>query len=260
MVEGSHLLRWLHLENLRGDFMQDARNPERPSFTNTQAGELASSLFNLLGDLKEIKELPSERYLNFHFILDSGQEYVLKISANSEYITTLDMQNSAMHHLADNIEGQSSPLVYKSRNDIEIEQVKDDEGNSHYVRLLSFIPGKLLSQVNPQFSDLQENYGRFIGLISKALSDFDHSAAHRQFYWDLKRASTVIGTYAKHILNPEKQELVGYFLELFDTTVLPIIDTLRTSVIHNDANDNNIVVLHPYDRNQRMFSVLDLVT
>ncbi|TFG31422.1 aminotransferase class III-fold pyridoxal phosphate-dependent enzyme [Candidatus Thorarchaeota archaeon] len=237
--------------------MLDARDPERPSFTTSEACDLASTLFNLIGDIKEIKELPSERDQNFHIVLGSGQEYVLKISATSEDITTLEMQNSAMQHLADNIEGQSSPLVYKSRNDIEIEQVMDADGKTHYVRLLSFIPGNLLSQVNPQPSDLLEDYGQFIGSISKALSNFDHVAAHREFYWDLKCASSVINTYAKHITDSGKQDIVQYFLDLYDSIVLPIIDILRSSVIHNDANDNNIVVSTPHNNDKRMFGILD---
>ncbi|TFH08542.1 MAG: aminotransferase class III-fold pyridoxal phosphate-dependent enzyme [Candidatus Thorarchaeota archaeon] len=237
--------------------MMDTRDPERPNFTTTEAGALASNLFNLIGAIKEINELPSERDQNFHIVLGSDQEYVLKISTTSEDIITLEMQNNAMHHLADNIEGQSSPVVYKSRNDIEIEQVKDADGNNHYVRLLSFIPGKLLSQVNPQQSDLLEDYGRFIGSVSKAFSNFDHIAAHREFYWDLKRASSVIGTYLKHITDAGKQDLVQYFLELYDSIVLPIIDILRSSVIHNDANDNNIVVSNPHNSVKRMFGILD---
>ena len=237
--------------------MKNARDPERPQFTVTQASELVEDLFNLFSSIKDIKELPSERDQNFYVILDSGQEYVLKISATSEEYETLDMQNSAIQCLADNIEGYSSPVVCRSRSGEEIEQLENTNGHHHYVRLLSFLPGKLLSQVNPQTSTLQVDFGKFIGSISKAFVGFDHPGTHREFYWDLKRASMVIGDYSKHITDSEKQELVQYFLELFDTLVLPLIHNLRSSVIHNDTNDNNIVVDFPHDNDKRLFGILD---
>ncbi len=235
----------------------DARNPERPNFSLTQASEIARNLFDILDSIKEIKELPSYQDRNFHITLESSQEYVLKISAVSEEYETLDMQNCAMRHLAANIEGHSSPVVYKSRNGVEIERVEDKESNPHYVRLLSFLPGKVLSQVNPHASDMFVDFGRFIGSISKAFISFDHSGAHREFRWDLKRASTVIRDYSKHTTDSNKQKLVSYFLELFETLVLPPIDYLRSSVIHNDANDNNIIVSNPHDENRRSFGILD---
>ncbi|MCK5265526.1 MAG: phosphotransferase, partial [Candidatus Thorarchaeota archaeon] len=235
----------------------DARDSERPNFSLTQASEIARNLFNILDSIKEIKELPSYLDRNFHITLESGQEYVLKISAVSEEYETLDMQNCAMRHLAANIEGHSSTVVHKSRNGVEIERVEDKESNQHYVRLLSFLPGKVLSQVNPHASDMFVDFGRFIGSISKAFISFDHSAAHREFRWDLKRASTVIRDYSKHTTDSNKQKLVSYFLELFETLVLPPIDYLRSSVIHNDANDNNIIVSNPHDENRRSFGILD---
>jgi len=237
--------------------MQNSRDAERPKFTLTEAQTIAGNLFDLGGTIIEIKELPSYRDRNFRIMVDSDQEYVLKITASSEEIETLSMQNSAMRHLAANIVGQSSPVVYKSRSGVEIEQVKSEDGNSHYVRLLSFLPGRCISQVKPQTPDMIEDFGRFVGSISKGLTGFNHHAAHREFYWDLKRAKTVIRDYSKHISDPEKHELVSYFLNLYEDLVLPLIDHLRESVIHNDANDNNIVLVHPHLKEERRFGILD---
>ncbi|MFW9844962.1 MAG: phosphotransferase, partial [Candidatus Thorarchaeota archaeon] len=235
----------------------DARDAERPKFTITEAQVIAGNLFELPSSIKEIQELPSERDQNFRISLESGQEYVLKVAAASEEIETLEMQNKAMQHLSENIVGQSSPEVYQSRSGAEIEEVEGADGTSHYIRLLSFLPGRLLSQVNPQSSDLLEDYGRFIGSISKGLTGFNHPSAHREFYWDLKRANTVIANYSRHITDPEKRELVSYFLSLYEDIVLPLVDHLRESVIHNDANDNNVVVVHSHQNDKRRFGILD---
>ncbi|MGY5877137.1 MAG: aminotransferase class III-fold pyridoxal phosphate-dependent enzyme, partial [Candidatus Thorarchaeota archaeon] len=84
------------------------------------------------------------------------------------------------------------------------------------------------------------------------LSDFTHSDSHRGFYWDMKNASETIKIHRDHIEDPEKQSLINYYLELFDTTILLRIPELRTSIIHNDANDYNVLVDTQYG-----FSLLD---
>ncbi len=63
--------------------------------------------------------------------------------------------------------------------------------------------------------------------------------------------------YSKYIADSEKRKLVDYFLEIYEDLVLPPMDYLRSSVIHNDANDNNIIVTNPHDNNRRSFGILD---
>jgi len=237
--------------------MMDARDPERPNYSLTLARKLMEKHFAFDGSITEVKELPSERDQNFYISVSSGQEFVLKISASSEAIETLEMQNCAMHQHSEHMAGRSSPLVYKTKSGLEIEKIVDTKGQQHYLRLLSFLPGRLLSQVNPHNSELLVDYGRFVGSISQALKGFDHPAAHRDFYWDLKKAGNVISNYLRHITDVKQQELVRYFLELYEDLVHPLIDILRSSVIHNDVNDNNVVVSHPHLDDKRSFAILD---
>ncbi len=241
----------------QGDCNMDARDPERPMFSESEARLIAVNFFDLKGSISEIRELPSERDQNFYLESDSGKKFVLKIAAASEELETLKMQNSAMHHLSKRLDNETIPTVCTSKNGIEIEQIRSESGEQHYIRLLTFLPGKLLSNVNTHSSDLLEDYGRFIGTISKELHDFDHPAAHRIFYWDLNRASKVIQEYKDHITDPIRLELVESFLELYDSIVLPIVDTLRASVIHNDANDNNVIIQHAHDLTRRTFGIID---
>lgn len=235
----------------------DARDPERPQFTLSEAQLIASNLFDLSGAIASIEELPSERDQNFHITNDSGNEFVLKISASSEKVETIEMQNAAMKHLSERLEEYTMPMVHDSRNGQEIEQVSSSKNEEHYIRLLSFIPGKNISTVNPQTSEMLKDFGHFLGSITRGFEGFDCEAAHRSFYWDLKLASSVIGDYSPYIKEVSELELVKYCLNLFETLVVPIMHNLRSSVIHNDANDNNIVVSYPHEPERRTFSLLD---
>jgi len=230
------------------------RDAERPKFDVEQARDIIKSLYGLSGILKE---LPSERDQNYHLITDSGEEYVLKIAARSEKRETLELQNSAMHHLAGANIGFESPVVRNSMNDLDIETTKSTDGSTHFVRLVSFLPGMVLAKVNPHSSELLVNYGKFVGSISKGLVGFDHPAAHREFYWDIQQASSVIRKYKDLISDEEKKTLVDHFLDIFENLVLPRQDELALSVVHGDANDYNVIVNHPHTNVSRTFGILD---
>ena len=68
-----------------------------PRFTEEFASDLASSLFGLHSSACL---LPSERDQNFHLAADSGDQYVLKIANSLEDWEALDLQNTAMTHVA----------------------------------------------------------------------------------------------------------------------------------------------------------------
>ena len=231
----------------------DVRDPERPQIDESQIRDIAKSLYGLSGSLRE---LPSERDQNFHLVTETGEEYVLKISAASERYENLDLQNSAMHHLADKSALLNSPKVQKTVTGDEITPIESPQGKPHFVRMNSYLHGKVMSSINPHSAEMLLDFGQFVGSLSKSLSDFDHPATHRDFYWDLKKASSTIGKFKEHISNPEKQKLVEYFLNLFQTLVVPRFGELRTSVIHNDVNDDNVIINNPHDT-QRSFGILD---
>ncbi len=127
------------------------RDAERPNFDVTQADEIVKSLYGLSSSLKE---LPSERDQNYHVVADNGEEYVLKIAARSEKRETLELQNSGMLHLSSANTGFESPIVRKSINDSDIETTKSIDGSTYFVRLVTYLPGKVLAKVNPHSHDL----------------------------------------------------------------------------------------------------------
>jgi 4-aminobutyrate aminotransferase-like enzyme/Ser/Thr protein kinase RdoA (MazF antagonist) len=230
------------------------RDAERPKFSVDEALAVVKSLYGLSGSLEEF---PSERDQNFHLVAENGTEYVLKIAASSEDQSTIDMQNNAMRQLSGSCSGYDFPVVKKSLNGNELERIDSHSSKQHLVRLVSYLPGKELARVNPHSPELLIDYGRFMGCISKGLERFDHPAAHREFYWDLQNAGSVIRKYKNLILDEEKRGLVEHFLELYETIVVPQVDALRRSVIHNDANDFNIIVNNAHNNEERSFGILD---
>ena len=115
----------------------------------------------------------------------------------------------------------------------------DSHKQARKVRLLAWVAGRLWSSVNPQLDDLRYSLGEKCGEITHVLADFKHSFAQRAFEWDIAQAQW---TYDHlHLFNTEQKACLTYFTTQFEGFKKQY-HALRKSVIHNDANDNNIVV------------------
>ena len=193
------------------------------------------------------KQLPSERDQNFRLTAPDSKDYVLKVANSTESREVLDFQNQAMLLIAGKrniFDGSISvvPDVLSTAKGEQITAVQGSGGVTHLVRLLTYLPGKPLALVKPHDADLLASLGRFFGNIDQALQDFDHSATHRNFHWDLQNAGQIIKNYLNYIKAPENRKLVKVFLKRFQTETEPQLPDLRSGIIHNDANDYNVLV------------------
>ena len=207
----------------------------KPSFTHAEAQRLLARDFGIEGQLKE---LVSERDQNFLVDAPSGR-FVLKIANAAEDRAFLDLQNAAMKHVAmtDPGLGLQRVIAATSGNDI----TTWEHGTSqHAVRLLTYLPGELYS-ASASSPALLESLGTFMGRLSQAMKGFGHPAAFRPgFLWNLDDAMAVKDWLAD--VTPERRELVSRIFARYERRVLPKRARLRGAVLHQDANDNNIVV------------------
>ncbi len=192
--------------------------------------------------------LAGERDLNFR--LDAaGATYVLKIASVEERREQLELQHAALAHLARREPGLALQRVVPASDGAELVAIAAPGGERHWVRLLTFLPGRLWSEVSSRrrpSSALLGSLGATLGTIDRGLADFDAAAAHRDLKWDLRQAGW-IRAYLDYIdgdlASGPRRALVERWLADFDTRVRPALERLRQGVIYNDANDNNIVVV-----------------
>jgi len=230
-----------------------------PRFKAEAAVRIAEEFFGLA---VTAEQLPSERDQNFHLTDSSGQEYVLKLANSTERREMLEFQNQAMLHIAAkrNLFGRSLPAVPQvcvNRQGEHIGSIQGAAGASHFVRLLTYLPGKPLALARPHDAQLLISLGRFFGNIDRALQDFDHPGAHRDFHWDLQNAGRVISGYVELIDDPAGRDLVRGFLERYRAHTEPQLPDLRCAVIHSDANDYNVLVGEVAHRGQEVTGVID---
>ena len=228
-------------------------NNNKPYFTVEEASSIALELYGLY---VETRILPGERDCNFHLKTETGQELVLKIAPAVEQLETIDLQNKALEHLAAYDHALLLPHVRPTTTGKIIGTVIDTDGTSHFVRILTYIPGNVLAETRPHTPELLYSLGSLMGTMDSALQDFKHAAAHRTLKWDLQHTSW-IHDYLHYIDQPERRAIIEHFLAEYETQVVPLLPTLRMSVIHNDANDYNVLVDDRGARARRVVSVLD---
>jgi 4-aminobutyrate aminotransferase-like enzyme/Ser/Thr protein kinase RdoA (MazF antagonist) len=174
---------------------------------------------------------------------------VLKIANPDEAIEFLELQNQLIRFLAASKIDLEFPRIVPTGTGEDLATIKDEYGREHFVRLLTWLDGTCFAKVDPHDRKLLSSLGRGLGQMDAALAEFDHPAAHRSFYWDLRNAS--IARELIGLLPGSRRALVEQFFSEWEKTDW---SRLRFSVIHNDANDYNILV---NESERRVNAILD---
>jgi len=203
-------------------------------------------LFELYGIKGSASSLPG--YVDFNFRIKIGNEegYILKISRPDENKKYLEYQQQLLQFIEKSDENLIAPKAIKDKNNDLISEIIDDFGKTRCVRLLTWVSGKVWSSVNPQLEDFRFSLGEQCGVLTKALQGFDHPEAHYYFDWDV--AQSLWTKEHLHLFESYEKEILINFQNKFEASHSSY-SKLRKSIVHNDPNDNNIIVtqdlLHP---------------
>jgi 4-aminobutyrate aminotransferase-like enzyme/Ser/Thr protein kinase RdoA (MazF antagonist) len=214
-----------------------------------QARKIAKTLYQLSG---EVLSLPGEIDFNFRIISDSGS-FLLKISRPDADSELIEFQRELLEYVARNIAGMDVPLAFPDRNGNYISEIRDESGIIRKVRLLSWIEGRVWSSVNPITNKLLFSLGEKGGKLTKALQGFVHSTANRKFDWDLAQADWTMDY--SHMFTGKRREIIQFYQQQYKA-IYTGYQHLRKGVVHNDANDNNIIVSNDLHKPQ-VISIID---
>ncbi len=204
--------------------------------TPEQAEKILLDLYGIKG---KASPLPGYIDFNFRIKIENKEGYILKISRPKENKNYLDYQQQLLQSINKNDKNLIAPKVIFDKNNNSISEIIDDNGNIRFVRMLSWISGRVWSSVNPQLEDFRFSLGEQCGLLTKALQGFDHPEAHYNFEWDI--AQSLWTKQQLHLFSDQKKEILSHFQNLFETSHSSY-KNLRKSIVHNDPNDNNIIV------------------
>ena len=219
------------------------------NISNKQIIKILNSSYGISG---KIMRLDGEIDFNYKITDKKNHSYLLKISRpkfNPDYI---DYQLKILEHLSKQDEIKTS-TVLPTLDHKKSFVVKDKFGEDRSIILCNWIDGRLWSKVNPKTKTLREDLGSKNSLITRSLLKFKHSFSKRKIDWDIAN-SLWVEEYIPMFKNEEK-EIAEEFIKSFKER-LDDFNKLKKSIIHNDINDNNIIVSNNL-KNPKVESIID---
>jgi len=197
--------------------------------------------------------LTGERDENFRLTAPDGAAYVLKIANPAENPAETDFQTAALLHIEKTDPGLPCPRVLRDRAGGTHGHFTDERGAVRTVRVLTFLPGRLLgeSRRSPQ---QRADCGRIGARLSLALRSFDHPAADRTIVWDVRHAG-YMRAMLEELRGVPYQSAARQLLERLVPRIESQLPSLRHQIVHNDLNPLNILV-DPDDQ-ARVTGVID---
>ncbi|WP_430390486.1 phosphotransferase [Dyella sp. 20L07] len=207
----------------------------------------------------DISALPSYADQNFRIRTGDG-DYVLKVAHPSWSHTDLELENLAMMTLAERESALEWPRVQHAINGGHLLTLPI-AGEPRLVRLLSFVPGNTYAEAIGALSlaqreALHESLGRAVGMLTRGLQDFHHPAADRQHDWNLMRLPDLLDE-VPHIEDVELRVMVQTKAGAFCAELPAWSAQLPVRVLHNDANDLNVIVADNSAGEKRVSAVID---
>ena len=192
-------------------------------------------LKNNYGISGEIQPLAGERDLNFK-VTSGDAAYVFKVQSYDE-IESIKVQNLILKWLETSEEFRWQRLIPTRGNDdfFAID-------SSRIGRLLTWVDGNLWS-ASDITSPLRTKLGQAVAQLDRNLATLNNSEIEsvlsRPFKWNVLQTESLLSDL--EFVDPELREIVRTLL-LDVIEILPRLNSLPTQLIHNDANDNNVLV------------------
>ncbi len=180
------------------------------------------------------KTLEGYESTNFKVTSNSGIFVLKKYPYSEETLTILQAEDGVASKLQQ-LPNIRFPKSIHTKENSPFAIVED-----FIYRLLPFIDGEFLAEI-PKDEKLQLSFGTVLGSIDKTLLGH-HSAviSAKETLWDLKHF-TNNQEYLDDIPDAKDRNLVRYFFLQFHEHIIPFQHRFRKSIIHNDANDWNIL-------------------
>ena len=215
--------------------------------TSASPDHIAGLLESAYGLIGELTRLPGENE-NYMVRAEDGGTYVLKLADEAVTREVIDLEHRAVEAIHAAVPDIALPRTVLSSNGL-IEAVDGPTGLR--ARLLEFVPGTAWCEAGGANGAQLRDLGRTLAVVDSVLEGVAHPEALRTHRWNLADASQH-RQHVELIGEPERRRILETAFHLYAACAAPGLPDLPHSLIHGDANDENILV-----RDGRVAGLLD---
>ncbi|MGW4097271.1 phosphotransferase [Mycobacterium sp. NPDC004974] len=202
-----------------------------------------STLTDLLGEeyglsIVDLTFLGGEFDRNYRATADSGECFLAKLQIRGEGHLEQSWQEDILVHMAGRDPGVAVPTIVPPASGGR--HVRLDGGNE-VLTVFNWVHGVEWAKVDRHSDALRVQLGATAARITAALEGFPPESLRATHHWDVTRARTAIASCLADAPELAEMDYVRTALRWFDD-VEPTLSALPRAVVHNDLNDNNVLV------------------
>ena len=224
-----------------------------PKLSESEVTNSVQEYYGLEGTLHA---LPGDRDQNFLLESPGGQKHVVKVSSLDEAHEILEFETEMITRLSNNTNGLI-PSVIPAISGTRLVTHENQQGHHYRLRILEFLPGTLLAEINPRSDALLMNLGERMAELGSVLGAYpDHPPPRINFEWALGQAGNIMEKSLSVLGSPQRA--------LIELTLKDFLDNERdflglgSQIIHGDVNDHNVLVSLDKEGQPRISGIIDL--
>ncbi len=179
---------------------------------------------------------------NINYLIHSDKNrYVLKLASRERSNLVLDMEHRAEKFVLDSDLELQVPRTIKTRTGKIFAELAICPDTTLRARLLRFLAGTPWDELEQTSNELLMHLGETLARLDLELSNFTHPAMHRTHQWDLTALSQH-RCKVSLVANDRQRRILEWMLHRCAAELKLRLPSLPKSFIHNDANDENLLV------------------
>lgn len=191
---------------------------------------------------------------NYRVSTTDGQVFLAKLRTKADRDGQLQWQKDILLHMADRPLDVVVPTLVRTL-DGHLDVGIDVGAERWLLTVLNWVPGTDMVRVAEHSEDLLFDIGVAAARVTKALEGFESASIHTTHHWDVTRAGDVIEECLAQDATLGGSADAATALAWF-RRVEPLLTALPAAMVHNDLNDNNVLV-GVRNGHQRVIGILD---
>ncbi|MBC8401334.1 MAG: aminotransferase class III-fold pyridoxal phosphate-dependent enzyme [Candidatus Marinimicrobia bacterium] len=187
----------------------------------------------------EIKKLNGYDNLNYLVNTEAGKYIFKTYLKDTESLARIEAENEILIALQNPLNDKfPRPIQFTDGSFVKCIEIG---GKATICRMLSYLKGQCLADA-PQSKSLFQSLGTFLAQMDIELQSCNnYTIKARQWEWNIEYLY-LNKKYIADIARAKNRSLVNYFFQQFEENVAPALPDLRKTMIHNDANEWNVLV------------------